>query len=236
MWRAGVDMGVFVLATLSAGVFYCAAQRELVGGWRSTVKYLPMMMALGVGLCLSNTQGAAGGVPEATRASSSGRPSTADHRAPGVVEPAARSRAKKDWLPYVEMLYGVYMLVCTVISAVDLRSAVLTPFLAIFTFGFFYVSVSSLLAQRVAARPVAEAAKAAGRRTTDPARDAGRAAGSECGRNSVVECQLPKLDVEGSNPFARCRLGAAKRTRSGTLPDPSRSAYWHNYEAMGESS
>ena len=30
------------------------------------------------------------------------------------------------------------------------------------------------------------------------------------GRNSVVECQLPKLDVEGSNPFARsnlCRQG-----------------------------
>ena len=24
-----------------------------------------------------------------------------------------------------------------------------------------------------------------------------------CERNSVVECQLPKLDVEGSNPFAR---------------------------------
>ncbi len=26
------------------------------------------------------------------------------------------------------------------------------------------------------------------------------------GRNSVVECQLPKLDVEGSNPFARSNL------------------------------
>ena len=24
-----------------------------------------------------------------------------------------------------------------------------------------------------------------------------------CGRNSVVECQLPKLDVVGSNPIAR---------------------------------
>ena len=24
-----------------------------------------------------------------------------------------------------------------------------------------------------------------------------------CGRNSVVECQLPKLDVGGSNPLAR---------------------------------
>src|SRR5262249_45389948 len=26
---------------------------------------------------------------------------------------------------------------------------------------------------------------------------------SGCGRNSVVECQLPKLDVAGSNPVAR---------------------------------
>ena len=25
-----------------------------------------------------------------------------------------------------------------------------------------------------------------------------------CGRSSAVERQLPKLDVEGSNPFARC--------------------------------
>ena len=24
-----------------------------------------------------------------------------------------------------------------------------------------------------------------------------------CGRNSVVECNLPKVDVEGSNPFVR---------------------------------
>src|SRR5262245_6533759 len=28
----------------------------------------------------------------------------------------------------------------------------------------------------------------------------------KCGRNSVVECQLPKLDVVGSNPIARFRL------------------------------
>ena len=27
-----------------------------------------------------------------------------------------------------------------------------------------------------------------------------------CGRNSVVECQLPKLDVVGSNPIARCHI------------------------------
>jgi hypothetical protein len=27
-----------------------------------------------------------------------------------------------------------------------------------------------------------------------------------CGRNSVVECQLPKLKVAGSNPVARSKL------------------------------
>ena len=27
-----------------------------------------------------------------------------------------------------------------------------------------------------------------------------------CGRNSAVECQLPKLDVVGSSPIARSKL------------------------------
>ena len=31
------------------------------------------------------------------------------------------------------------------------------------------------------------------------------------GRNSVVECQLPKLDVEGSNPFARSQFAPPLR-------------------------
>ena len=31
-----------------------------------------------------------------------------------------------------------------------------------------------------------------------------------CGRNSVVECQLPKLDVGGSNPLARFTLSLPK--------------------------
>jgi hypothetical protein len=163
VWRAGVDVGVFVLATLSAAVFYCASQRELAGGWRGTVKYLPIMMALGVGLCLSNSKA----LLEAflMRKSEFIRtPKYGDRRGRRAVS-LPPVRAKRKWLPYVEMLYGVYMLVCTVIGAVDRRSAVLTPFLAIFTFGFFYVSVSSLLAQRVRepARPVPAAAETTSR-------------------------------------------------------------------------
>jgi integrase len=44
------------------------------------------------------------------------------------------------------------------------------------------------------------------------------------GRNSVVECQLPKLDVEGSNPFARFRRQEMTPVASWrlALPTPQR--------------
>ena len=38
------------------------------------------------------------------------------------------------------------------------------------------------------------------------------------GRNSVVECQLPKLDVGGSNPLARCRACRCAGARRVAFP------------------
>ena len=146
MWRAGVDIGVFLLATLSAGVFYCAAQRELLGGWRGTLKYLPIMMALGIGLCLSNSRA----LLEAflNRKSEFIRTPKYGSDPRGRAAGLPQAQTKWDWLPWVEMAYGLYMLVCAVLSAVDISSVILTPFLVIFSFGFFYVSISTLLAQR----------------------------------------------------------------------------------------
>ena len=49
---------LFVLATCSASTFFVFAQRELFGkegGWK-TLMYLPMLMALGVGVCINNTK------------------------------------------------------------------------------------------------------------------------------------------------------------------------------------
>jgi cellulose synthase/poly-beta-1,6-N-acetylglucosamine synthase-like glycosyltransferase len=49
---------LFILATCSASTFFVFAQRELFGkeaGWRSMV-HLPMLMALGVGVCLNNAK------------------------------------------------------------------------------------------------------------------------------------------------------------------------------------
>jgi hypothetical protein len=49
---------LFILATCSASTFFVFAQRELFGkeaGWKSMV-HLPMLMALGVGVCLNNAK------------------------------------------------------------------------------------------------------------------------------------------------------------------------------------
>jgi hypothetical protein len=44
--------------------------------------------------------------------------------------------------------------------------------------------------------------------------DANPYSATTCGRNSVVECQLPKLDVRGSNPLARFDLRRSEAPES----------------------
>jgi cellulose synthase/poly-beta-1,6-N-acetylglucosamine synthase-like glycosyltransferase len=53
-----LDLAVFALATLSGCVFYLASQREIYG-WRGvlrTIFYTPMLLAMGIGMCLSNAR------------------------------------------------------------------------------------------------------------------------------------------------------------------------------------
>jgi len=158
VWRVIVDTSIFALATMSATVFYCAGQGALTGNWRMPLKYLPVMMALGVGLCVSNTKAIIEawlgrksafirtpkyGVEEAT--------AYADHSTSEIVVKAPKKK-KLDWVPYAEFAMGIYMLVCLACCILDYRSAVVAPFLMMFAFGFFYVSIGSVLADRVPKR------------------------------------------------------------------------------------
>jgi len=148
-WRGVFDISVFTLATLSATVFYVASQVELFGDWRTAVKYLPVMMAVGVGLCVSNTKAILealfGRTSEFVRT-----PKYGDTKAlRGSPASSSKPRRRKHrFLPYIELLFGVYMSACAVVSVVNVRSALSTPFLVIFAFGFFYVSVLSFHARR----------------------------------------------------------------------------------------
>jgi len=149
-WRAAFDMSVFTLATMSAAVFYVASQFVLFGNWRTTLKFLPVLMALGVGLCVSNSKA----ILEAIfgkRSEFVRTPKFGDAKTMQALVGSSGPSKKRNryWLPAVEFGFGLYMLACAVCSLVNLRSAFSTPFLVIFAFGFFYVAVMSLHRARV---------------------------------------------------------------------------------------
>jgi len=153
LWLGLFDIGVFTLATLSAGVFYMAGQVQLYRDWRTVLKFMPMIMALGVGICLSNTkailEAMMGKKSEFVRTPKYGYGDR--HLATGP-----RKKPKRTFLPYAEFGFGVYMTVCIVFSVMNMRAALTIPFLAIFAFGFFYVSLLSFHAARAPRRTKAK--------------------------------------------------------------------------------
>ena len=52
-----LDLPLVLLSVLSVGAFYLVSQREIGREWRSTVRLLPSLMALGIGLALNNARG-----------------------------------------------------------------------------------------------------------------------------------------------------------------------------------
>ncbi len=159
LWRGLFDIGVFALATMSACVFYMASQIELAGDWRTALKYMPMLMALGVGTSVSNAKA----VVEALLGKKSEFVRTPKYGvdkgglAGSVMEMNSKKARKRKSMPYVEFAFGLYMTACAACSLMDVKYALSSPFLVIFAFGFFYVSVMSFLA----ARSVRNTAKAA---------------------------------------------------------------------------
>ncbi|MCY2928122.1 MAG: hypothetical protein NTV86_01255 [Planctomycetota bacterium] len=139
------DVAIFALATMSAMLFYAASQIELFGDWRTILKFMPMLMALGVGLCVSNTKAILealfGKKTEFVRTPKYGDARTVP--SPDVHLP--RKKKRFDYVPVVEIAFAIYMLVCLVLSvAGGGRTILWAPFLAMFTFGFLYVSLLSL--------------------------------------------------------------------------------------------
>ena len=51
-----IDVPLFAAATFSVINFYLVSQREIYPDWRSRVKYLPIVMAVGIGLAVNNSR------------------------------------------------------------------------------------------------------------------------------------------------------------------------------------
>src|SRR3954462_2040129 len=137
-----VDVPIFLTASLSVGVFYICAQRELhPHTWMKEILFLPALLALGVGLSLNNARA----VLEAVFNQESDFARTPKY---GIERKHQQWRAckympMKSLLPIVEMAFALYF-TYFLWFAISHGQYLSVPFLVMFQLGFLYVSLSSL--------------------------------------------------------------------------------------------
>src|ERR1700694_3211030 len=141
-----IDLPLFMASTFSISSFYLVSQKELFPKrWLRSILYLPFLMALGIGLTVTNTIA----VLEALV----GR-QTAFARTPKYHVESKKDRVRSSayrrrlgWVPWVELLIGCYF-AGTVYYAIDNENYITVPFLILFVVGYWYTGLMSLLQGR----------------------------------------------------------------------------------------
>jgi cellulose synthase/poly-beta-1,6-N-acetylglucosamine synthase-like glycosyltransferase len=139
-----IDVPLFLAATLSVCNFYMVSQRELYPDWPSRLKYLPFLMAIGIGLCINNSKAVLeaifGRQSEFTRTPKYGIERDSDewvgkkyHQTVGLQ-------------PLIELGLGLYFTATVYYALVNQIYGTL-PFLMLFQVGFLYTGLLSILQQ-----------------------------------------------------------------------------------------
>jgi cellulose synthase/poly-beta-1,6-N-acetylglucosamine synthase-like glycosyltransferase len=141
-----IDLPLFLASTFSISSFYLVSQKELMPRtWLRTFLYLPFLMALGIGLTVTNTRA----VLEALFGMQSSFKRTPKYRveAKGERVRSGKYRRRLGWVPWVELLIGTYF-AATVYYAVINENFITVPFLVLFVLGYWYTGLMSLLQGR----------------------------------------------------------------------------------------
>jgi cellulose synthase/poly-beta-1,6-N-acetylglucosamine synthase-like glycosyltransferase len=140
-----IDVPFFIAATWSVAYFYMVSQRELYpDSWTSRIKYLPLLMSLGIGLAVNNARAViealAGRQTEFARTPKYGIERRTDEWND------KKYRQTMSWQPVVEVGLGLYF-TATVFYALSNGLYASLPFLLLFQVGFLYTGLLSLLQQ-----------------------------------------------------------------------------------------
>jgi hypothetical protein len=120
------------------------SQREIYADWRSRVKHLPVVMAIGIGLAVNNTKA----VLEALF----GKPGEFARTPKYGIERSADGWQHKKYhqsmsvQPFIEVALGLYF-TGTVFYALAHDIYGTLPFLVLFQFGFLYTGLMSIFQQ-----------------------------------------------------------------------------------------
>jgi hypothetical protein len=139
-----IDVPLFMGATTSVCSFYAFAQRQAFGeaSWRSRLKYVPGVLALGIGLSVNNAkaviEGLLGKESEFVRTPKLGVEAATDEWR------AKRYRGLTNLVPYVELALAFYF-TAMAIYAISHGLWGSVPFILIFQVGYLYTSLLSLI-------------------------------------------------------------------------------------------
>ncbi|MFP5237185.1 MAG: cellulose synthase family protein [Acidobacteriota bacterium] len=142
-----IDVPLFAASTFSIAVFYVVSQRVLFPkSWMKTFLYLPFLMALGIGLTVTNSKA----VMEALLGIKSAFARTPKYR---VAKKGEKSVAGKKYrkrlvlAPWIELLIGAYFFLA-ILYCFSNQNYFTAPFLILFVIGYWYTGFMSLLQGR----------------------------------------------------------------------------------------
>lgn len=138
-----IDLPLFIASTCSISSFYLCSQRVLFPkNWKRAILYMPMVMAIGIGLSIRN----AVAVLEALFGIHSEFVRTPKYQIEGRRQGTwAKNtyRKKAGWIPFAEVALGIYF-AATVIYAIQNENYATVPFLLLFVWGYLYTGLMSL--------------------------------------------------------------------------------------------
>jgi len=143
-----IDLPLFMASTFSISSFYLVSQKELFPkSWPRSLLYLPLLMALGIGLTITNTRA----VLEALAGKQTAFARTPKYRVESKKDRlfAAKYRKRLGWVPWIELLIGTYFALA-VFYAIDNENYFTVPFLLLFVIGYWVTGLMSLLQGRFA--------------------------------------------------------------------------------------
>jgi cellulose synthase/poly-beta-1,6-N-acetylglucosamine synthase-like glycosyltransferase len=141
-----IDFPLFAASSFSIAVFYLVSQRELFPRtWIRTFLFLPLLMALGIGLTVTNTKA----VMEALLGIKSPFARTPKYRVAkkGEKSQAAVYRKRLVLAPWIELLLGCYF-VLAILYTFSNHNYFTAPFLILFVIGYWYTGLMGLLQGR----------------------------------------------------------------------------------------
>jgi cellulose synthase/poly-beta-1,6-N-acetylglucosamine synthase-like glycosyltransferase len=141
-----IDVPLFTASTFSIAVFYLMSERELFPKtWKKTFYYLPFLMALGIGLTITNTKA----VMEALFGIKSPFVRTPKFAVAkkGEKSQAAKYRKRLKLAPWIELLMGCYFAAAIWYTFAN-KNYFTAPFLILFVVGYWYTGLMSLLQGR----------------------------------------------------------------------------------------